>query len=486
MMRVLLREIQKLRPVGACSSFLLLVLGIGTGSSAAESLFDPPVFFPTGYEPLCIVAGDLNGDQILDLVTADYSAQNVAVLLGAGDGSFGLPTFYEVGGRPSAVAVGEFNGDHILDLAVPRGGMTGRVAILLGVGDGTFAPRITYLVGSGPSSVAIADLNGDRVADLAVTDEVSSDVAILLGVGDGTFGPASFYASGSLPMDVAIGDLNGDQIPDLVTAAMNADRVGVLLGLGDGTFGPPSFYLAGDQPWSVALGDFDGNLSLDIVVGNPGYDGVDNIAILLNQGDGTYGSASVYWVGNGPFDVTVADFYSAGILDLVVANQYWDDVAVLVGSGNGTFGQPTYFYAGDGAASVAVADYNGDQVPDLAVADMEADCVAILLRNSDPAGVDGSPRAPLFSRLSSVSPNPASSRATISFDLRVPARAQLRILDVNGRVVDCLLDQDCPAGGQRVVWNLSQGLAVRIPVGTYFLTLDVGDRKSVQRITVVR
>ncbi len=486
MMRMLLREIHKLHVAQVGSSFLLLVLAIGMGPAGAESLFDPPTFYPTGNEPMCIVAGDLDGDQTLDLVTADYTAQDVAVLLGTGDGSFGPPSFYEVGGRPLAVAMGDLNGDHILDLASPRGGMTARVAILLGIGDGTFAPRTTYLVGSGPSSVAIADLNGDSIPDLAVADEVSSDVAILLGVGDGTFGPASFYASGSMPCDVAIGDLNGDQVPDLVTAAMNADRVGVLLGLGDGTFGPPSFYVAGDQPWSVALGDFDGNLSLDIVVANPGYSGLDNIAVLLNLGDGTFEPAHFYGVGNGPFDVAVADFYSVGILDLVVANEYWDEVAVLAGYGNGTFRQPTYYYAGDGANAVVIGEFDGNQIPDLAVADRNTNCVAILSGNSDPAGVDGSPHAPLFSRLSSVSPNPVSRRATIDFDLRVPARAQLRILDVSGRVVDCLLDQECPAGDQRVIWDLSQGQPVRIPVGTYFLALDVGGRKTVQRITVVR
>ncbi len=486
MVRVLLLGIEGLRVARVGTSLLLLILGTGVGSAGAESLFDPPVFFPTGLEPVCIAAGDLDGDQILDLVTADFVQQSVAVLLGAGDGSFGPPAHYEVGGTPRDVACADLDGDGALDLAVPRNtGSTGRVAVLLGNGDGTFAPRTTYLVGTGPEAVDIGDLDADQILDLVVACG-SDSVDVLLGAGDGTFGPASSYACGSLPNDVAIGDFNGDHIPDLATAVMNADRVGVLLGLGGGTFGPPRFYLSGDQPWSVAVGDFDGNQSLDIVVANAGYYGVDNIAVLLNQGDGTFGPASLYWVGNGPVDVEVADFYSPGILDLVVANRGWDEVAVLAGYGNGTFGEPRYYYAGDGASSIAIADYDGDQTLDVAVADRYADCVGILIGNSDPAGVDVSPEKQLFSRLSSVSPNPVSCQAAIDFDLRAPARVRLQVLDANGRVVDWLLDQDCSAGEQRVVWDLSQDRAVPIPMGTYFLTLDVGDQKSVQCVTIVR
>lgn len=462
------------------------VLSAVPGSAQPQSLFGPPAFFAAGNQPIAIVSGDLNADQIPDLVIANFLQENVAVLLGVGDGSFGAPTFYGVGGRPDAVAAADLNGDRILDLVAPHGGMTGRVSVLLGIGDGTFAPRTSNLVGAAPSSVAIADLNGDRIADLAVADEASSDVAILLGVGDGTFGPASFYASGSMPKDVAIADLNGDQIPDLATAAMNADRVGVLLGLGDGTFGPPAFYVVGDQPWSLSIGDLNDDEALDLAVANPGYAGPDNICVLLGVGNGTFQPATFYDVGDGPCSIAMADFYSDGVLDVVFVNKYWDDVGVMLGNGNGTLDTASYYPAGDGTRDLVVGDFDGNQILDLAVADSDADCIAILLGNTNEAEVDGPPDAPLLSRLSSVGPNPLSVWTAIDFVLSEPVRAQLRVFDANGRLVSSLLDQDCPAGRNRVVWDLSQGGATHVPTGTYFLTLDTQSHRGVRRITVVR
>lgn len=475
-------------PYARRTGFLLTLFTLSAAFWSAQSQppFGPPEFYPVGLEPIDIAIGDFNGDQIPDLVTAHHRQAEIAIVPGLGDRSFGPPTFVGVGGAQHDVTCGDLNGDQILDLALPFGGTVGRVSVLLGIGDGTFGPRTSYYVGSSPISVEVVDLNGDQISDLVVSNFGSDNLAVLLGYGDGTFGPASFYDCGSMPRDVAVGDLNGDRIPDLVTAAMNSDRVGVLLGAGDGTFGPLNLYVAGEQPWSVALGDFNGDEVLDIAVTNSGYPGLDFLGVLLGVGDGTFETVTFYRVGDGPHTIAIADFYSDGVLDLIVANEYSDTVSVLLGNGNGTFGPPTNYWTGNGPSSVAVGDLDGNQIPDLALADANEDAVAIFLGAAGGAGVDGSLQAPLFSRLSSVSPNPISGQATIDFDLREPTRARLRILDVNGRVVNCLLDQNCLAGGNRIVWDLSQGGALQMPVGTYFLSLDAGGHKSVQRITIVR
>jgi hypothetical protein len=463
---------------------LVLLAIVGLWPAQSQSLFYPAEYYAAGIEPRAVVNGDLNGDGILDLIAVNYLEDTIAVLLGVGNGTFLPPVFYGAGSGPKRAAVADLDGDQILDLAVTQGQMTGRVSVLLGVGDGSFAPRTSYLVGSGPTSVAIADLDGDLLPDLAVTNQGSHDVAVLLGTGDGTFGPASFYAAGSMPQDVAIGDVNGDDVPDLVTAAMNVDCVGVLLGNGDGTFGPPTLYAVGDQPWSVTLGDFNGDEALDIVAANPGYAGIDNIAVLLNLGNGSFDTADLYWVGDGPDELAVADLNLDGILDIVTANAFSNNVAVLLGDGNGHFGQPVHYYAGDGAHSVAVGDYDGDQVPDLAVADRDADCVAVLLGTTSPAGVEQT--TPCGSRLIRIAPNPVRSRATLEFDLQMMAPVRLQINDVSGRMVYCAPGQPRPAGNQRIVLDLSEGRLRGIPSGTYFLSLTIAGRSNVRRVIVLR
>jgi hypothetical protein len=485
-MRLALLQRRGLSIMRRISLLCLLTLVFPVLSPAqAQALFRLAHYFPTGAQPVAIAAGDLNGDRVPDLVTANSYQDEFAVLLGVGDGSFEPPMFVGAGGSQTDVACADLNGDEILDVVVPMFGQNGRIKVLLGLGDGTFAPRVQYVVGDAPEAVAIGDVNRDSIPDLVVACYPDS-VDVLLGVGDGRFGPPLSYAAGSIPYDVVIEDLNADQIPDLVVAAMNADRVAVLLGSGDGTFGPPAFYDATDQPWDVALGDFNGDSAPDIVASNPGYAGDDNITVFLNRGDGTYEPATIYWVGDGPFSVAVADFNSDQILDIVTTNAYSNNVAVLLGNGDGSFNQPVHYYAGDGAHSVAVGDYNGDQVPDLAVADKHDDCVAVLLGTTNPATVQEQAAHFSVPRLVRIAPNPMQGTATIDLNLEVAARVKLQILDVSGRVVDRILDQQYPAGDQRIIWHLSQGAFPKASSGTYYLSLEAEGHRSVRPVTLLR
>ena len=69
-----------------------------------------------------LVAGDFNGDGRLDLATADYDSNDIAVLLNKGDGSFAAPELNVVEAPPYAIAAGDFNGDGKLDLATSDDG----------------------------------------------------------------------------------------------------------------------------------------------------------------------------------------------------------------------------------------------------------------------------------------------------------------------------------------------------------------------------
>ena len=73
----------------------------------------------------------------------------------------------------------------------------------------------------------------------------------------------------------------------------------------------------GDAPVSVAVGDFDGDGSVDLAVANLGS---NDVSVLLNRGDGTFGAAVTYPAGNSPSSVAVADLDGVNGLDLVVAN----------------------------------------------------------------------------------------------------------------------------------------------------------------------
>ena len=107
--------------------------------------------------------GDLNGDGVPDLAVASahHSHGRVSVLLGLGDGTLAAPLVNDFGYKePWCVASGDLNGDNIPDLATAnRWG--GSVSVLLGIGDGTFAGAVHYPVVRHAKKLVIGDVDGD-------------------------------------------------------------------------------------------------------------------------------------------------------------------------------------------------------------------------------------------------------------------------------------------------------------------------------------
>ena len=457
------------------SNNVSVLLGNGDGT------FQTAVNYTVGASPGSVAIGDFNGDGVLDLAVANYgssgSGTTVSVLMGnsSDPGTFLAAVNYTVGTGPSSVAVGDFNGDGKIDLAVANF-TSNNVSILLGNGNGTFQAAVNWGAGTGPESVVVGNLNGDGRADLAVANNGGNNVSVLLGTAlpptttilssspnpsrfgqavtltavlspsnapgsveflDGTTvlgvnalngsgiaelvttalgaGPSQSLravypgvpgvwqssesvvvnqvvnavadsglatavnygvGTGAEPDSVAVGDFNGDGIADLAVANSGTNNVSVLLGNGNGTFQSAVNYGAGSEPNSVAVGDFNGDGKLDLAVANYG---ANTVSVLLGNGNGTFQTAVSYGVGTNPYSVAVGDFNGDGIADLAVANYGTNNVSVLLGNGNGTFQTAMNTGVGTNPESVAVGDFNGDGIADLAVANYGTNNVSVLL-----------------------------------------------------------------------------------------------------------
>jgi len=170
-----------------------------------------------------------------------------------------------------------------------------------------------------------------------------------------------------------IADVNGDGWPDLVVDNQYQSEdnfsngsVSVLLNNGNGTFGTAVEYgSGGNSPWWVAVGDLTGNGTADIVVvnetfvGNVGFS-PGAVSVLLGNGDGTFQAAATYNSGGLiGWAFAIADVNGDGKPDLVVANVANNDyidgkVSVLLGNGNGTF-QPAVSYSSGGVTASSIA-----------------------------------------------------------------------------------------------------------------------------------
>jgi large repetitive protein len=353
-----------------------LLLGRGDGT------FQPERRSRLGDRPtphVGIVAADLNGDGRLDLSTPQLLTDDVAVLLGSGDGGFQDPLHFGVGFGPSAVVTGDFNGDGRLDVAGAQP-ETNELSIGLGNGDATLEDAAPLAVGRVPVAVVTGDFNRDGRLDLATANFGSNDVSVFLGLGDGTFRPKGPYAVGTNPVAVVTGDFNGDGLPDLATANAGSQDISILLGGGDGGFRPAGRFAAGELPQALVAGDFNGDGREDLACAD--YRSQD-VAVFLGRGDGTFQGPVRLALGTAPAALVAGDFNRDGRTDLATANYHSNDVSVLLGRGDGTFQDPVRYDVGATPVGIAVCDVDGDGIPDLATADNASGDVAILLGRGD-------------------------------------------------------------------------------------------------------
>ena len=251
--------------------------------------FSPQARFDAGWGPWGICAGDLNGDGLADLATADNYGGTVSVLLNSGGGAFrpraSCPAQYQ---GPQAVAAGDLNRDGRPDLAVAIAGGTGYVGLFYGRADGGFAP-VTLLnslpFGNGPDSLAVGDLNRDGWLDIVAVNSGRAEVDVFLARGDGGFRAQTAFDAGFGQFSVALADLDADGKLDAVVPngsfnTTNEGAVSVLLGNGDGTFRARLRFDAGANPQSVVSVDLDGDGRPDLAVASANSKTVN---VLLNR-----------------------------------------------------------------------------------------------------------------------------------------------------------------------------------------------------------
>ena len=253
--------------------------------------------------PTAVVAGDFDGDGILDLAAAsETGGYAVDWFHGNGNATFSsfhvVPNTYGLVGR--RIYAGHFDADAHLDLLLvhQQGAMVLRND---SQGQGNFNALAGALPAGPIGCAAVADLDGDGILDV-ITSGVT--LQVWRGQGTGAFTLLhSYTANGAGELD--LGDIDGDGVLDLLGVGYGGAQL--FLGLGGGAFGPAQTIPTGLYPKAGAIGDWDGDGFADLAIVCQNLAGQSSFtSIYLQDPPTALATATVFGVGCGTPPLTAA------------------------------------------------------------------------------------------------------------------------------------------------------------------------------------
>lgn len=340
---------------------------------------------------------DVNADGAMDIISGeDLFGEQFQVHLNDGAGSFiDLPPVQT--GSIKGISGGHMDGDAHLDLVLSVNDAGQRLRVFRGDGAGgfTFHSEVSAHIGnnlaSGPVHLADLDADGDLDAVLP-SGGTFGGFGVFLGNGDGTFAPGSILEVYQGVDFVHVADADEDGILDLLgtrdddkdNAHGRGFALAIMLGNGDGTFGDPLEHCLGPSPVHVGLADLDGGGTLDLVASVP-MDGA--VSVLLGERDGGlfHPDNIEYTLNNwaSPNDVRAHDIQNDGARDVLLLSTTYG-ATLLHGDGLGGLTHASDFVTGFNPREMDLGDLDGDGLDDLVAASPNGD--KVFVRINDGAG----------------------------------------------------------------------------------------------------
>jgi hypothetical protein len=282
----------------------------------------------------------IDEDAFLDLAIVFITSDSVEIHYGDEEGGFRTGDVERItmtGRGPRSIDIGDMNGDDLPDL-VTGDSNRDQISVLLADGDGGFEAPVSFASQNFPLNVRLLDTNDDGKLDVVYlnrndpdnpADQALPRVASLLGNGDGTLIESSLLRveTGVNPRDLELGEISGDGNLDAVVAGTEAGSVYTHIIRPDGFIVPGDKQTAAPGTRSVAVADFDRNFRNDIVAAN----GDNTITILYGSVSSAFSTRATWPAGTDAIEIAAADMNGDGAQDVVLANRLSNDISIVFG-----------------------------------------------------------------------------------------------------------------------------------------------------------
>lgn len=216
-------------------SRIALLQGNGDGTFSA---FNPATVQTGSSDSFAIAAGNLDAGINIDLAVSNRANNQVAVFLGAGNGSFEVNQFANAGPEPTGFVIVNATGDGDNDLvsALSEGSTTTEMSLLENDGEGFFGASQLFTGPEFPLAITSLDVEPDGKIDLAATSSEGGEIFVLCQPSDvcpGDAVEAGIWASAvggavrgcadGTQVSIVSGKLNNDTRDDFVALKENDD-----------------------------------------------------------------------------------------------------------------------------------------------------------------------------------------------------------------------------------------------------------------------
>lgn len=391
--------------------------------------------YPTGLSPSGIDAEDLNGDGVVDVVTADAVSNSISVLLGNADGTYQPRKVYPVGRNPSDVKLARLEGPTKPWDAIVTNNDDNTITIWWGDGKGGFTTSTLLQAGNGPHRITTGDMDDDGNLDIIVVNWTGTSATIFYGDGQRHFTTKNLPSWGA-PDSIAVGDLTGDGRLDVV---IGGERETVYINQGGRTFAAapggqtPGVFFPGFHSDSVAIvpnlkgglagvvsisqhesvlnilyglggGQLDDNTNDIVTYGVSGgathllmqdvngdgipdaivsYAGSPAISVLIGTADGHFLARTDSIISTGVDHFVSAELNHNGDVDLIGASSASSTIVLFYGNPGIALGAPNAYPVGNSPTGIAVGDLNGDKNPDLVTVNTVDNTISVLLGSTN-------------------------------------------------------------------------------------------------------
>lgn len=339
-----------------------------------------------------ITTADFNGDGLIDALATSELGATLLVNDGLDDQQIwqGMTGRDFLAGSAVSAATGDLNGDDIPDVVV---GAHTAVEVHSGAGDGTVADPISYGAGIGERHVQIADVNNDGALDIVSGLSETNSITVFINVGEGIFEAANDgFPVGEPLSTVTVADTDNDGIVDIIVghSIQEGNNLSIWKGNGDGTFADsPEGHEIFGPVLEIEAADFDQDGHTDLSVRHGGTfhhpvnrNGPGGVSLMTaNTTGGFYDAIRV--ITDDIRASALNDFDKDGLLDIVAFPQAGGDASLVRRSDAGFTSDRAFDYQLD-ADEIIFEDLDGDGTPEAIVLNMDelgTSAVSLLARD---------------------------------------------------------------------------------------------------------